>query len=520
MLFNSIPFLFVFLPLTLAVFLIAGRISTQAAVAALLAASLAFYSYWQPGDLPLLALSIAVNFILGGHIGLAMAEGRKRGATWLLRAGIVFNLGLIAVFKYLDFGIGTTNAITGTNIPLQHIALPLGISFFTFTQITFLVDVYHRKTSETNPLRYALFVTFFPHLIAGPILHQDAMGPQFQRSTFGRVHWHEFGEGLTFLAIGLFKKVALADPLGTYVDPVFAASAAGGAITFWEAWTGTLAYSLQIYLDFSGYCDMAVGLGLMVGVRLPINFNSPYKATSIIDFWRRWHITLSQFLRDYLYIPLGGSRHGRFARYRNVLVTMLLGGLWHGANWTFVLWGALHGGAIALNHVWRDLGWAKAGSVRSGWWAPAATFLFVTIAWVPFRSPDVGAARHMLAVMAGFEGVPLPRMLAAVFDQQAQPMFGNALLEQGGFWLLESVGLADRTLASLCAICILLVACWSLPNSQTLLAYDQTPAVSDTLPANTIQWRSPTLAGVAVAAVLWVSIFALHRPSHFLYFNF
>ena len=291
--------------------------------------------------------------------------------------------------------------------------LPLGISFFTFQKIAYLVDAYRGEVRAGGFLSFALFVTFFPQLIAGPIVHHSEVIPQFgQKSTY-RPNLDNLSMGIGIFVLGLAKKTVLADSIATYATPVFRAAQAGADPTLFEAWGGALAYTFQLYFDFSGYSDMAIGLALMFNIRLPINFNSPYKATNIIDFWRRWHITLSRFLRDYLYIPLGGNRHGVARRYANLMLTMLLGGLWHGAGWTFIVWGGLHGIFLVINHFWHALGVGSAttSGARPGSDGSAArtiTFLAVMVAWVFFRAEDFDAATRILAGMAGLNGVQLP----------------------------------------------------------------------------------------------------------------
>ena len=332
-------------------------------------------------------------------------------AKTILVAGIAANLGLLGYYKYANFFVDNLNALLGNNLILETIILPLAISFFTFQQIAYLVDAYRGETHEYSFLHYALFVTFFPQLIAGPIVHHHEMLPQFARSTIYRLKAEHLAVGLTIFTLGLFKKVVLADGVAVYATPVFNAAEAGTALTFFEAWGGALAYTFQLYFDFSGYSDMAIGLARMFGIRLPLNFNSPYKATSIIDFWRRWHITLSRFLRDYLYIPLGGSRKGEARRLTNLLITMLLGGLWHGAGWTFVLWGGLHGCYLVVNNIWRK--WrASRGHLHSTpvgrFFAWLLTMLAVIVAWVPFRAEGMGAIQIMLSAMFGLQGISLP----------------------------------------------------------------------------------------------------------------
>lgn len=339
MLFNSFPFFLVFLPLALLGYFLLSKYSLRLSIIFLLLASIAFYSYWDIAYLPLLLLSVCCNFSIGRVVSTRQEAGRKREAKRWLWAGLAFNLSLLVFFKYFDFLISIVANLTGAPFQPLGITLPIGISFFTFTQIAYLVDCHAGKVKDYQPESYGLFVTYFPHLIAGPILHHKEMMPQFVQAESHVFSRGRLIVGLSFFTIGLFKKVILADGIARYVAPVFDLHHAH--LSMLEAWAGALAYTFQLYFDFSAYCDMAYGLSYMFGIILPINFFSPYKATSIIDFWRRWHITLSNFLRDYLYIPLGGNRKGGFLRYRNLLITMLLGGLWHGANWTFVVWGGL-----------------------------------------------------------------------------------------------------------------------------------------------------------------------------------
>ena len=327
---------------------------------------------------------------------------------------IAVNLFFLIYFKYANFFVDNLNHLTGSALSLATVVLPLGISFFTFTQIAFLADTWQGKVKEFNFVHYALFVTYFPHLIAGPVLHHAEMMPQFAKRNVCHVNWDNMAVGLSIFVLGLAKKVLLADAVADFSTPVFDAVKAGGQPMLFESWVGALAYTLQLYLDFSAYSDMAIGLSLMFNVRLPLNFNSPYKATCIIDFWRRWHMTLSRFLRDYLYIPLGGSRLGTKRRYVNLMLTMLLGGLWHGAGWTFVIWGALHGFYLLVNHAWRALkqhfGWSHGGRLAT-LAAGALTFLAVVVGWVFFRADSFSSAVTMLQGMVGVNGVSLPSSL-------------------------------------------------------------------------------------------------------------
>ncbi len=353
MLFNSYPFLFVFLPVTLAVYYVLGRRGPRPVALGWLAiASFAFYAYWKPAYLVLLLASIGLNYA----IGLAIERRRltsARSAKLLLIAGVALDLGALGFFKYTDFILSTVNGFAGTALPVPAIVLPLAISFFTFNQIAYLADVHAGVAEEHGFLEYCLFVSFFPHLIAGPIVHHKEMMPQF-RSISLRYDPQNMAVGSTIFAVGLFKKVALADRVAPYADKAFLAASQHVLLSPPEAWVAALAYTLQLYLDFSGYSEMAIGLARMFGIEFPANFFSPYRANDIGEFWQRWHMTLSRFLRDYLYIPLGGNRKGTPRRYANLMITMLLGGLWHGAAWHFVLWGGLHGGYLVAHQGWKN----------------------------------------------------------------------------------------------------------------------------------------------------------------------
>ncbi len=415
MLFNSYGFIFLYLPVVLLGFFRLGLINHAWAAGWLALASLFFYGFWNPAYIGLLLGSIACNYSFGLWISKADVQHKERRKKQLLIVAISANLLLLGYYKYTNFFIGSINSVADTQWGLGEIILPLGISFFTFTQIAFLVDAYQGKVKEYNFIHYTLFVTFFPHLIAGPVLHHKEMMPQFAHTATYRIDWNNVASGLMLFTLGLCKKTLLADALAPYVRGVFNgvqhSLAVGILPTAYEAWTGALAYTLQIYFDFSGYTDMALGIALMFGIRLPINFNSPYKATSIIEFWRRWHMTLSRFLRDYLYIPLGGNRHGKLRRYLNLIATMLLGGLWHGAGWTFVLWGALHGAYLTINHLWREVFPEWLSRWMPSWLASLAgttlTFIAVVSAWVLFRSNDLAQALSILKAMYGIEARPI-----------------------------------------------------------------------------------------------------------------
>jgi alginate O-acetyltransferase complex protein AlgI len=420
MLFNSIEFIAVFLPVAVAgFFLLAARRANWLPMAWLVLASLVFYSWWDYRNLFVIVPSIVGNYLLGWAIGVASAAGHPGRARFLTAAGVAANLAAIGYFKYFNFAATALAGATGLDIATHAILLPLGISFFTFQQIKFLVDRHAGVAPQPDPLGYALLVSFFPHVIAGPIVNYDDLLPQFRKPSFLRFAPDLFADGVALFLLGLAKKVVLADQFGSYAYEGFSAVAQGHSVTLFAAWGAALAYTLQLYFDFSGYSDMAIGLARMFGLHFPLNFNSPYKAQNIIEFWRRWHMTLSRFLRDYLYIPLGGNRHGPVRRHVNLLLTMLLGGLWHGAAWTFVFWGGLHGVYLVVNHAWHGLrrmvGWPAGKPSWGGLWlGRGVTLLAVIVGWVFFRADSFAAAAEMLRGMAGRNGAVLPSQLIDV----------------------------------------------------------------------------------------------------------
>jgi D-alanyl-lipoteichoic acid acyltransferase DltB (MBOAT superfamily) len=408
MLFTGGPFLFVFLPATLVLYFGAARwLAAPVALFLLGVASLVFYAQWQPVYLILLLGSIATNYFCAHLLWQHRSQSPPK-ARWILALGVTANLGVLLYFKYADFLLSIADQLFGPGLPLLRLVLPLGISFFTFTQIAFLVDVYAGKAEERSPVNFLLFVTYFPHLIAGPVLHHSEMMPQFARPEIGHPRLRNFAVGMLFFLLGIAKKTLIADSVAPTADQAFAA-ASTSQLGFWQVWAGVACYTLQIYFDFSGYSDMAVGLSRLFGVRLPFNFHSPYKSRNLIEFWRRWHMTLSRFLRDYLYIPLGGGRKGPLRRYINLLATMLLGGLWHGAALNFVIWGALHGVALAINHGWQALCDRFERRLVARWYqvlkfvgrnlAPILTLVFVMTAWVFFRAESTLTAERMLTAM-------------------------------------------------------------------------------------------------------------------------
>ena len=478
MLFNSYAFIFLFLPIALAGYFWLGRRSNLAPVMWLALASFAFYSVSNWQFTALLAGSIAFNYLIGYLLIAMKLSPRRRFAV--LTVGVAGDLLLLGIFKYAGFFAANINALFATHF-VVNILLPVGISFYTFTQIAFLVDACRGNVARYALPHYALFVTYFPHLIAGPILHHKDMIPQFEREEAKQPQAHLILCGLIIFAIGLFKKTCLADG----IQPLVAQAFGPNTPTFDQAWIGVLAYTFQLYFDFSGYSDMAIGMSLMFGIFLPLNFNSPYKATSIIDFWRRWHMTLSQFLRDYLYIPLGGNRRGPALRYFNLMITMLLGGLWHGAAWTFVVWGALHGGYLCVNHAWNRFRPEIAPRFQrvSDVAGLILTFLAVVIAWVFFRADNMPAALNVLSKMADPSHIALGR---------AEMVFALLIL---GYAAIA----------------------WFAPNTQEIMGYDhRNRKVGEHLDG----MRMRPLLLYASAAMLAFGILGIQQHSEFIYFRF
>ncbi|MDX9962157.1 MAG: MBOAT family protein [Aliarcobacter sp.] len=399
MLFNSYEFIFVFLPITFFIyFYLNSKRLTTASKAFLVFSSLFFYSWWNIAYLPLILISMLFNYVIGNSLNSKKEENKKSfSKKSILIFGIAANLSLLGYFKYADFFIENFNIVAQTNINLFNLLLPLAISFFTFQQIAYLVDSYRQETKEYDFLNYALFVTFFPQLIAGPIVHHSEMMPQFANKWNAVKKYRNIALGLFIFSIGLFKKVVIADTFAVYSSAGFDTAT---TLNLFESWATSLSYTFQLYFDFSGYTDMAIGIALLFNIKLPINFNSPYKARNIQDFWRRWHITLSRFLRDYVYIPLGGNKISSFRTYSNLLATFVIGGLWHGAGWTFVFWGFLHGMALVIHRAWSNLGFKM-----WTWLAWLITFNFVNIAWVFFRAKEWDDAIRILSSMFSLDNV-------------------------------------------------------------------------------------------------------------------
>ncbi|MBC3920299.1 MBOAT family protein [Undibacterium sp. CY18W] len=507
MLFNSFGFLFAFLPVTLAVWLfLQKRAGLRIALSWLVIASLFFYAVWDVRYLAVLLTSISINFWLGGRILHARQQAAEARAGLWLKLGIGFNLLVLGGFKYTYFLAANLFGLFQAAPPFDPIVLPLAISFVTFQKIAYLVDCRRGQVQRHDALDYLFFVSFFPQLIAGPIVHHKPLIAQANTDSNPLFSQKEaLVTGFSFLALGLFKKTILADSLARYASPVFelAKQATPGGEAAWQA---MLAYTLQLYFDFSAYSDMAIGLALMFGFKLPVNFFSPYKATSIIDFWRRWHMTLSSFLRDYLYIPLGGNRHGEFKRYRNLWLTMLLAGIWHGAGWNFMLWGALHGSMLLINHFWHHLLKSRPTLAKAWQTLPDAimtvlTFLLVAFAWILFRANDMNSAWHMYAaLLQPFSGNPMP----------ALPWHAPAQLAEG--LLSASPDLAWAWIG------IGLLTVWCLPNSVQLLSYDANANVR----LKTIGARMQIALGIGCGTCFWLALkwMAVRPATEFLYFNF
>lgn len=507
MLFNSYAFLFVFLPLVLIGFFLIGRIERRFAIVWLGVASIAFYGIWSARHVALLVGSIVFNYVAGLMILSTRRTGRHRLATLLTATAIAIDLAILGFYKYSGFIVANVAELRGVPPLAWDVILPIGISFYTFTQIAFLADAYSGKVKRAGFAEYFLFVSYFPHLIAGPILHHAEMISQFLREQTIRFSSRNMSIGLAVLTAGLVKKVLIADSLAPYADAVFAAK---GDLPAVEAWIGALAYTLQLYFDFSGYCDMAVGISRMFNIDLPLNFYAPYKATSIIEFWRRWHMTLSRFLRDYLYIPLGGNRRGPARRYVNLMITMVLGGLWHGAAWTFVIWGALHGFYLLVNHVFRSA--RKVLSLPTlpfgGVLGAALTFVCVVVAWVFFRAESVAAAIRLLKGMSGFHGIMAPSGFAV-------PL------------------LATEARHAVAWIAAGLLIVWLLPNTQQVFRLPFVPRVAEADVAGSrptldhflwwqrwLAWRPSTSTAVVYGVAAAVAVLLFTRTTRFLYFQF
>ena len=482
MLFNSYEFIFAFLPITFFIYFYLNKKNlNRLSQIFLVVSSLFFYSWWNIYYLPIILISMIFNYFIGN---LLNKHGNFKKT--ILTIGIIANLALLGYFKYRDFFIENFNLIFNTQTQLLNLALPLAISFFTFQQISYLIDSYRRETKAYNFLNYALFVTFFPQLIAGPIVHHKEMMPQFANTHNKEINYQHLSMGIFIFNIGLFKKVIIADSFAVWASNGFDVAT---TLNFLEAWTTSLSYTFQLYFDFSGYTDMAIGVALLFNIKLPINFNSPYKANNIQDFWRRWHITLSRFLKEYIYIPLGGNRRGEFRTHTNLMATFILGGLWHGAGWTFLFWGFLHGLALVIHRIWSGFGF-KLGSYL-GWFI---TFNFINISWIFFRAKEWNDAIKILSAMFSLDNIVLPTFLESklFFLQQYNIEFGN---------FLTSIGGKRETL--LWIIFAFITVLWFKNSIERLENFK-------------LNYRTAFLSATAFT----MSVISLNKVSEFLYFNF
>lgn len=516
MLFSSWTFILVFMPVALAGFFLLPSPWRDARKVWLCLASLFFYGYWKIEYVPLLLFSIGFNYAIAGLIHRWRGRPASRAA---MVTGLLVNLLMLGYYKYTNFLVSSLGIMAEQPFPEFDIILPLAISFFTFTQIGYIVDVWRDPKLHYRFLDYSLFVLFFPHLIAGPIVRHWEVIPQFAPRDL-RVSRTDLGVGLAFFLLGLYKKLLLADPMAHYADTIYGAAAAGAVLPWFDAWLGTLAYALQIYFDFSGYSDMAIGLARMFSIKFPCNFDSPYRADSLGEFWRRWHMSLMRFLRDYVYIPLGGNRRGLPRQAINIGLTFLLSGFWHGAGWTFIIWGLLHGAGLIVMLLWgRFTAWC--GWKLHHWTYRVAcvllTFVTVLFAWVFFRAPDVPTASRVVVSMVGGHGLTLSENTT-----DPQDAAGRALSGLGFRFVPDVAGILpkDYTMAIELVLALLLIV-WALPNTQQLLRrYD--PVLEDHIRPSLLQLKLNVPLGLALGVVFFFVIRQSFTvvSSPFLYFNF
>lgn len=506
MLFNSYEFIVGFLPLCLLCFhLVSKHVGITGAAWMLVVASLAFYASWKPPYVFLILASIGFNFSVGRVLTISARNEKRR--TLLLWFGIIVNIAVLGYFKYWGFIKSTLPALFDVDYNIHRIILPLAISFFTFTQIAYLVDCRKGNIKKCTLVEYCFFVLFFPHLIAGPIVRHSEIIPQVERLA-GGLSTSNLAVGMTVFAFGLFKKVCLADPIGAHASRLFAEIQGGFMPDLTHAWGTALSYTCQLYFDFSGYSDMAIGLGLLFGVKMPLNFDSPYQAGSIIDFWRRWHISLSRFLKDFIYIPLGGSRRGEVRRYLNLFLTMLIGGIWHGAGWLFLIWGALHGGCLIINHLWRTV-CGKFGSLHilvPGWAGKVLTMVAIVFGWVVFRSPDEATLWRTVRGMSGMNGIVLPGSVAVL--PGIGHLFAGARIGNSGLGASACLWLG-----------VLLPIAFFAPNTQQIM-YIVKPALQGPEGASRISWKASWPWAIGSGCALLYAFLSLSNVSEFIYFQF
>ncbi|MDI9848583.1 MBOAT family O-acyltransferase [Rhodoblastus sp. 17X3] len=521
MLFQSPQFLFIFLPATLFAYFLAGKfIGKTAAHFVLAAASILFYASWRLPDTGLLLALVIFNYSVYRFF---LRKSADRPETMRFRAvatGVAVNVATLVYFKYTGFMVANIEALTGVSLGIVEPLMPLAISFFIFQKIAYLVDAYRNQLQDHSAGRFTLFVFFFPQLIAGPIVHFREVNPSFSdERTISPIESNILA-GLIMFGLGLFKKVILADSFATYASPIFDFADKAAAVDAYAAWLGALSYTFQIYFDFSGYSDMAIGLALLFNVRLPVNFDSPYRSTSIIGFWKAWHITLSRFLLEYLYIPLGGNRRGALRRHVNLLATMLIGGIWHGAGWTFLIWGGLHGIFLIVNHMWRTYAEGAPAALIwlfSSWRAGLLTLVAVVIAWVPFRANTLQGSVTMLKGMAGLSGAtppffdPWPMPAAFLVDGRILASWSGLLF--GGAWIILGA-----------AIVLVLPNVWRSLDYQPMHSPLPTAATPTALDRAILDFyrRRPLLfaAGAGFLFALGIGQVLSGSASPFLYFQF
>jgi alginate O-acetyltransferase complex protein AlgI len=526
MLFNSYPFIFLFLPITVLTFFLVGRYSQLLAATWLVIASLFFYGWWNPNYLILLLASILFNYTVGvGLINEQKRERKSNKSRIILIIGLVFDLSLLGYYKYANFFVENVNTLTGINWNFTEVILPLGISFFTFTQIAFLVDAYRGEVQGYNFIHYILFITYFPHLIAGPILHHKEIIPQFSNPMTYKVDYDNIAAGITIFVIGLFKKTVLADGIAPHAIIVFAIAEKGQELTFLEAWLGGICYIFQLYFDFSGYSDMAIGGSLMLGIKLPLNFHSPYKAVNIFEFWRRWHMTLSRFLRDYIYTPLSYGRKKPWRLMLNLAITMLIGGLWHGAGWNYLLWGGLHGFYLTVNHIWRNIRRGLGQDLRRStsigkFLGCGLTFAAFVFSAALFRTHDMNGAGQIIKGMLAINGVALPlewknqigtfepvlTTLGISFQKLNARIMDTGFTSDAFKWMLY-----------------LGIIIWFMPNSQQIMA-KHFPALSayhgDRFYVSIILWEPNIYWSIITGIMAIISFANITKVSEFLYYQF
>lgn len=514
MLFNSYEFIFVFLPLILiGCYFTQKYLDQRFTLALLVVASLIFYAHHVVEYLNLMIFSVVFNYLCALLISKNLDKRSSRAFSYCA-LGVTVNLGLLGYFKYADFFIETLSYLLDVQIPTLRLILPIAISFYTFQQIAYLIDVYKNEAREPSFLHYAFFVTFFPQLIAGPIVHHKQLIPQLD--IFKPFQRDNLAMGLAIFVLGLAKKILIADTMSHYVTKVYDAVDAGIEPSFIESWVGSIGFTFQIYFDFSAYSEMAIGLALILGLRLPVNFMSPYRARSMIEFWRCWHITLSNFLRDYVYIPLGGSRDKLTRTIFNLMSVMLVGGLWHGASWTFVAWGGIHGVALSINHALRVL---KINLNVPAIIAFPAMFLYLNLTWVFFKAETFGSAMRILKGMVGMNDVIIPEAYESKLEALIPLLEPILALD---FVYFGEVPLYEDNIQILQYLTILAIV-WFMPNTLQWTGYDKTVVASSVTQKFVMKRFAFSLSpfyAVFISTLALLSVLFMYHGEEFLYFQF